>query len=1303
MEPENIKSYLSELQEKVSLFRMLVVGLEEVSASTRNQVLLARKKRSTKDSNSDVLQHLEHAVNAIRFVDQLNEEAALDIARTVPEGMLSLQQYDKEVLTKVRYITAVLNEQKEEILKIYEQYSKNEESYERICAEVEDSATDFETERVSDPNEGETQNEGNEDKQKRVHKRFNDFYMLENALEESSVAINTKRKTLISDTNDWLDQIRAMETRRIELQWDSLSIVGLKLDDIISRRGAIVARGVDDIAKVSAEFEVTEIHTCCSDEAVAGVSSSSAMQVYEYLLVDISQSVNTIDVFDEKLQSINSTLDHISTSNQAAGRVVGDILRGYGFLREGIASPRPTAMWPMTTHKYKFNCKLALFKLESPNLAEAWLSLIKTLTYFADPTEDLWEWAVDNQIFVNEASSPLSPSGGSDVGDFSVNTDKKPPNDLKKDIEHFIDSLDALRRNMEAMKMSLLGPQQKFSENVQRHRDRVSKAKKQISALEAEIHEKKRAIAMNLSSTGDEESLIEGLQREIDEAVVASNRASSSLDDTLSAAIEALWSLVKTHRETLIFHIERTLETLLEFFASERTELAMLVQSLDELRSKVSLQDVESELRTFLSCPGRENYINDRAEDPLTPHLSSIPLEPQFCMSKKVEAMRRRELLPPVPTRWNSAALEPTSDAKSSTERAQRSDSGDSALLSPQVSARAHEHSVLPVGIREIIMSNSSPGHGGPMKKSLKSNVVVDPARISGLGSSPGNMAYDPETAKYVMASPAPCSTNEDGVDSSHSEGGRVRPEEEGKLSFITSRLPSIQLPSKPSFNPRGDPKLLKELGLPDGESIIDWFNCCIFPSVSQSWILKQGTCFITQQFFAFRGWPETSCKRLLHLGQISHIEKQTTVKIIPNAIRIFMLNGDEHFFGSFIDRDQCFNLLQHHVELEKRFVALRAEDSLRKASSKQETLESAKQERAKQAELDDERELKTIKELVERTRSVTANDLSSSGKVAYVDDGVPFDYLLEDCETELLLDRELALSPRQLYEWCFKDAKSGHHSFLASVGDLEITGDEWQPLNSSAAYCEEDSARVPFQASRKLSYAHPRESMLMFGPKNAPASAKQYLYLAGEGSQYHTASLSGTGIGSDSAATLDSPFRGLLFSVTSFEGIPMSSSFRVLQYWQFEASQSHPATHTRVRISFRIFYVSSCMFTSKIEQGTKDELGPVSEKWCNWAEEQKVTRPALTAAPVSATRQAVIPLASAKFAEKVRLSSPVKPATSYLPPLPSEVNFWVIFLVVLLVVLLLSQQLLFHYNLRSIMAQHSELVTALSKNKCIA
>ena len=44
------------------------------------------------------------------------------------------------------------------------------------------------------------------------------------------------------------------------------------------------------------------------------------------------------------------------------------------------------------------------------------------------------------------------------------------------------------------------------------------------------------------------------------------------------------------------------------------------------------------------------------------------------------------------------------------------------------------------------------------------------------------------------------------------------------------------------------------------------------------------------------------------------------------------------------------------------------------------------------------------------------------------------------------------------------------------------------------------------------------------------------------------------------------------------------------------------PLTHTRVHTSFRIFYVSSCMFTSKIEQGTKDELGPMSEKWVDSA-----------------------------------------------------------------------------------------------------
>jgi hypothetical protein len=30
------------------------------------------------------------------------------------------------------------------------------------------------------------------------------------------------------------------------------------------------------------------------------------------------------------------------------------------------------------------------------------------------------------------------------------------------------------------------------------------------------------------------------------------------------------------------------------------------------------------------------------------------------------------------------------------------------------------------------------------------------------------------------------------------------------------------------------------------------------------------------------------------------HIKKENTAIVIPNAIRVFMVNKDEHFFGSF-------------------------------------------------------------------------------------------------------------------------------------------------------------------------------------------------------------------------------------------------------------------------------------------------------------------------------------------------------------------------------------------------------------------
>lgn len=145
----------------------------------------------------------------------------------------------------------------------------------------------------------------------------------------------------------------------------------------------------------------------------------------------------------------------------------------------------------------------------------------------------------------------------------------------------------------------------------------------------------------------------------------------------------------------------------------------------------------------------------------------------------------------------------------------------------------------------------------------------------------------------------------------------------------------SIDAPSRAMLEPLDDvqdevpfkiPEPLKELPVkinPElvkfgiaGEQIIEHFSCALIPKRG---LLTHGRMFITKNHIAFSGWPEL--RVLIPLVQVEKLKKTNTVYIIPNAITINTMNGDRYFFGSFIDRDPCFEILSSMVNIAKSLV----------------------------------------------------------------------------------------------------------------------------------------------------------------------------------------------------------------------------------------------------------------------------------------------------------------------------------------------------------------------------------------------
>ncbi len=149
------------------------------------------------------------------------------------------------------------------------------------------------------------------------------------------------------------------------------------------------------------------------------------------------------------------------------------------------------------------------------------------------------------------------------------------------------------------------------------------------------------------------------------------------------------------------------------------------------------------------------------------------------------------------------------------------------------------------------------------------------------------------------------------------------------------------------------------------------------------------------------------------------------------------------------------------------------------------------------------------------------------------------------------------------------------------------------------------DLSKLTFHFQRTCSYLHPRTSMLMFGPKNAPAEQIQYLHIPEwVGKEPSTESVENLG-------RLETISNALVMTTTQFDGIPMADVFKLFMYWSFEAVQNEEeekasaaaagpvvASMCHVRMGLRIEYLKSTMLKSQIFAGTKDELVALSKQW---------------------------------------------------------------------------------------------------------
>jgi hypothetical protein len=165
----------------------------------------------------------------------------------------------------------------------------------------------------------------------------------------------------------------------------------------------------------------------------------------------------------------------------------------------------------------------------------------------------------------------------------------------------------------------------------------------------------------------------------------------------------------------------------------------------------------------------------------------------------------------------------------------------------------------------------------------------------------------------------------------------------------------------------------------------------------------------------------------------------------------------------------------------------------------------------------------------------------------------------------------------------------------LTNSGDFDIKKEEWKALPPPV----EDVCKLNFSFARELNYQHPRTTMLMFGPKNAPTKQTHYLYVPFESNN------------GNSDFTIENIAKSkitkfaILF-ITQFDGVPMADVFKVLQYQFYENIGDN--NKCSVRIGLQMHYIKSSMFKGQIMSGTKEELGSQIASWLDYVKKKSST-----------------------------------------------------------------------------------------------
>eukprot|EP01039_Chlorochromonas_danica_P007267 gene7267-8037_t len=221
---------------------------------------------------------------------------------------------------------------------------------------------------------------------------------------------------------------------------------------------------------------------------------------------------------------------------------------------------------------------------------------------------------------------------------------------------------------------------------------------------------------------------------------------------------------------------------------------------------------------------------------------------------------------------------------------------------------------------------------------------------------------------------------------------------------------------------------------------------------------------------------------------------------------------------------------------------------------------------------------------------------VDSSSSSVYPSKRIDLSALTSQSAVQWLWNQDMQCPSEHLWKPCWLYS-SGYGDYLNDEGALDLKFTEWSPFQGVV---EEDIfSKLKFNFSREFTYAFPRTSMLMFGPKFAPIKQTHYLFIP-----------DCEGVNTLEALEQVQPQQVVILFVTKFEGIPMADVFKVLQFWVLDVvpANSHighvTATQTiHLNVGIAIHYIKSTMFRSQIFSGTKEEVIALIKKYVLYAQ----------------------------------------------------------------------------------------------------